>query len=94
MLTRTYGSNSPVVAKARNIFFVLLGVGGFLLKRNYAGPYHEVFHNYGGNFAVSFAVYFMLIYRPLHSRSKRLLTVGLALGAVESFEAFDGFSII
>ncbi len=43
---------------ARNVLFVLLGVGGLLLKGRYSGPGHGLVHSYGGNVAVSFAVYF------------------------------------
>jgi hypothetical protein len=44
--------------KARNVFFVLLGVAALLLKSHYSGPFVEIVHSYAGNIAASFAVYF------------------------------------
>jgi|GEM_PF-6953722 len=43
----------------RNVLFVLAGVAVLVLKPHYHGPLARVFHDYGGNFAVSFAVYFI-----------------------------------
>ena len=45
-------------ATARNVLFVLLGVGGLVLKGRYSGPGQDLVHSYGGNVAASFAVYF------------------------------------
>ncbi len=42
----------------RNVLFVLLGVGGLLLKGWYSGPAYDLVHSYGGNVAASFAAYF------------------------------------
>ncbi len=45
-------------ATARNVLFVLLGVGGLVLKGRYSGPGQDLVHSYGGNVAASLAVYF------------------------------------
>ncbi len=82
------------MTKARDILFVLLGVAGLVLKRQYSGPLEEVVHSYAGNFAVSFAVYFVVKYLPFRSESKGFLTAGLALGVVQLFEALDGFGVM
>ncbi len=81
-------------AKARTIFFVLLGVAALVLKRHYAGPLQELVHSYGGNIAVSFAVYFIVLRLPFHFGPKRLFTAGLGLAAVELFEALNGFGVM
>jgi hypothetical protein len=47
-----------VAATARNVLFVMIGVGGLVLKGAYSGPGEELVHSYGGNVAASFAVYF------------------------------------
>lgn len=82
------------MTKVRSVLFVFLGLAGLVLKRHYSGSLEEVIHSYAGNFSVSFAVYFVVMYVPFHSRLKELLTAGLALGAVELFEACDGFGVM
>jgi hypothetical protein len=44
---------------AQDVLFVLLGVGGLVLKGQYSGPADDLVHSYGGNIAASFAVYFL-----------------------------------
>ncbi|MCU0236974.1 MAG: hypothetical protein MUC72_07810 [Acidobacteria bacterium] len=44
----------------RYMMFVLSGVAVLLMKPHYHGPLAQVLHDYGGNFAVSFAVYFIV----------------------------------
>ncbi len=83
-----------MLTKARNVFFVLLGVGALILKGRYLGPYQAVVHSYGGNIAVSFAVYFVVTHLPFPPRFRRLLTGGLALLVVELFEASNGFGVM
>jgi hypothetical protein len=78
----------------RDVLLVLLGIAGLALKRHFGGPLHEVIQSYGGNISVSFAVYFLLKYLPLHTRFKAFLTAGLALIVVELFEACDGFGVM
>lgn len=56
---------------ARNVLFVMLGVGGLVLKGRYSGPASDLVHSYGGNVAASFAAYFWarLATGPLAARS-------------------------
>lgn len=51
-------------------------------------------HNYGGNVAASFAVYFILTHLPLHLKFPRQVTAGIALAVVELFEATNGFRLM
>jgi hypothetical protein len=81
-------------AKTRNLFFVLLGTAGLILKGHYSGPCQEAVHSYGGNIAASFAVYYMVTLLPLPLRFRKLLTAGLALAVVELFEALNGFGVM
>jgi len=83
-----------MLTKARNVFFVLLGVAGLVLKGHYSGPYQQGVRSYGGNIAASFAVYFVVTHLPLNPRFRKLLTTGLALAVVELFEAFNGFGVM
>ena len=82
------------MTKIRPIAFILLGVAALVLKRHYAGPFSEAVWGYGGNVAVSFAVYFLMTLPPLTARSRRLIAAGLALLVVEMFEATDGFGFM
>ncbi len=77
--------------KARNDFFVLLGVAALVLKRHYSGPFVEIVHSYGGNIAASFAVYFVVRILTSDWRYGRLVAAGIALLVVGLFEAADGF---
>jgi hypothetical protein len=91
-------------AENRRVLLVLLGTAGLVLKASYAGPYRDVVHNYGGNIAASFAVYYVAALAVLtvrgetrlnlHPGSWRLLTAGLALLVVELFEALNGFGVM
>jgi hypothetical protein len=81
-------------AQTRNVFFVLLGVAGLVLKGHYSGPCREAVHSYGGNIAASFAVYYVVALLPLAFRFRKLLTAGLALAVVELFEALNGFGVM
>jgi hypothetical protein len=81
-------------AIARNVFFVLLGVIALVLKRHYAGPFVEIVYNYGGNVSASFAVYFIAGITTFKWRFGRLAAAGLALLAVELFEATNGFGVM
>jgi hypothetical protein len=87
-------SGSIVGTKTRTVFFVLLGIAALMLKRHYAGPLQEIVHSYGGNTAVSFAVYFIALHLPAPPGAKRLLTAAFALVVVDLFEALDGFGVM
>ena len=82
------------IAIARNVFFVLLGITVLVLKRHYSGPFVETVYSYGGNVSVSFAVYFMIGISTFGRRFGRLVTAGIALLAVELFEAANGFGVM
>ena len=80
--------------KARNVFFVLLGVAALVLKRHYSGPFVEIIHSYSGNVSASFAVYFVVRILTSGWRYGRLVTAGLALLVVEFFEVTNGFGVM
>lgn len=77
----------------RNLGFVFIGCILFLLKRHYSGPLEDIIHSYGGNFFVSFALYFVFLnpFLQVKLRVKKVLAALLTLALVESFEAFNGF---
>ena len=81
-------------SKARNVFFVLLGVAALVLKKHYSGPFVEIIHSYGGNVSASFAVYFVIRILTSSLRYGRLVTAGIALLVVELFEATNGFGVM
>jgi hypothetical protein len=81
-------------SKARNVFFVLLGVAVLVLKRYYSGPFVEIVHSYGSNVSVSFAVYFVVRLLTFGWRYERLVTASIALLVVELFEATNGFGVM
>ncbi len=64
------------------------------MKSHYSGPLAEIVHNYGGNVAASFAVYFMIRIVALNRKYGRLLSASVALLAVGLFEATDGFWVM
>ena len=80
--------------KARNVLLVLLGVAALVMKSRYSGPLAEIVHNYGGNLAASFAVYFMIRIVVLNRKYERLLSASAAFLAVGLFEATDGFWVM
>jgi hypothetical protein len=78
------------------VALVLAGVAVLLLRDRYAGPGQELVRCYAGNLCVSFALYFVATFLPWPRRQgkhARLLSAGLALAAVELFEATDGFGV-
>jgi len=72
----------------------VLGAVALVLRRHYTGPFEAAVSSYGGNVAVSFAVYFMLAASLLSARLGGPLTAGAALLAVEAFELTDGFGVM
>ncbi|HOW43691.1 MAG TPA: hypothetical protein PK919_00830 [Candidatus Aminicenantes bacterium] len=78
----------------RNVLFVLVAIVIFLMKAHYHGPLSGVFHDYGGNFTASFAVYFVVAIALIGRMYWRLITAITALLVVESFELTDGFGIM
>ena len=78
----------------RNVFFVLLGTAALVLKPYYHGPLAQVLNSYGGNFAVSFAVYFWTAIAASRLGWGKLAVAGSALLIVEAFEVTNGFGVM
>lgn len=78
----------------RNVVLALLGATVLVLVPAYDGPFREVVGSYGGNAAVSFALYFAARNATDRYRRPRLLAAAATLLAVELFEATDGFGIM
>ena len=83
--------SSAAVHKGLCLLFVFSGAGALLLKHAYHGPMQELVLSYGGNFAASFAVYFLAAVGASGFGLGRLAAAGAALAAVEAFEITDGF---
>lgn len=78
----------------RNVLFVLAAMVVFLMKPYYHGPLGGIFHDYGGNFTASFAVYFIVAIALRGRASWRLASALSALLVVEAFEITDGFGVM
>ena len=78
----------------RNVAMALLGAAALVLVPAYDGPLADVFGSYGGNVAVSFALYFAALNASARLRRPRLLAASATLLAVELFEATDGFGVM
>ncbi len=78
----------------RNVLFVLLGVAALVLKPYYHGPLAQLLYSYGGNFAVSFAVYFLAAIAASRLGRGRLAAAASALLVVEAFEVTNGFGVM
>jgi hypothetical protein len=74
--------------------FALVGVAVFVAKRSYHGPFVETVASYGGNFAVSFAVYFITAIGASRHGLGRIAAAAVALLTVESFEVTNGFGVM
>lgn len=77
-----------------SVLLALVGVAALVLKPLYGGPLADAVYSYGGNFAVSFALYFVAklpLSQYAHGRAASALA---ALVAVELFEATDGFGVM
>jgi len=85
---------STAGGQLRNVACILIGGAALVLKRHYIGPGEQAVHNYGGNIAASFAVYFMFLQLPVPTAFKKPVAAALALAVVELFEAFDGFGVM
>jgi hypothetical protein len=78
----------------RNVALALLGGAVLVLVPAYDGPFGELVGAYGGNVAVSFALYFAARNASARYRRPRLLAASATLVAVELFEATDGFGVM
>ena len=80
--------------RAQDVLFVLLGVGGLVLKGQYSGPADELVQSYGGNVAASFAVYFLAKRVTTWSNLPHASAAALAFMVVQLFEVLDGFGLM
>ncbi len=78
----------------RNVIFALLGGMGLVLKHAYQGPFSEIVHSYGGNFMVSFALYYAAVSATTRSGFKKYTAIIVTLLTVEIFEVTDGFGVM
>jgi hypothetical protein len=78
----------------RNVVMALLGAAVLVLVPAYDGPAAEVVGAYGGNVAVSFALYFAALGASARFRWPRLIAASATLLTVELFEATDGFGVM
>jgi len=85
---------APRTLTIRNVGLAVLGAGLLIVKAVYQGPYEDIVHSWAGNLAVSFALYFALLNTTSRWSRPRLYAAGLALLAVEAFEATNGFGVL
>ncbi len=78
----------------RNAILAILGALALVLKPAYRGPFAGVLFAYGGNFAVSFALYFAAVSAAWRYHPSRLVAACGTLLAVEAFEITDGFGVM
>ncbi len=78
----------------RNVVLAVMGAAVLVLGPAYHGPASELLHAYGGNVAVSFALYFAAVNATSSYPRPRLLAALLTLVAVELFEVTDGFGVM
>jgi hypothetical protein len=78
----------------RSITMALLGVAGLVFKSAYNGPSQEIVSAQGGNFAVSFALYFVAVTAASRHGFGRIAAAAATLLAVEAFEATNGFGVM
>ena len=78
----------------RNVALALMGVLALVMKPAYNGPLDNVVYSYGGNFSVSFAIYFILSISASRFGFGRIFAALGTLIAVYAFEATDGFGFM
>jgi len=78
----------------RDVLFVLLGVAVLVLKPHYHGPLAQILYSYGGNLAVSFAVYFIAAIAASRLGRGSFAAAAFALLIVEAFEVTNGFGVM
>jgi len=93
-LDRMGGLERARVMTKRNVAFAVIGAAALVLKGAYSGPLQEVVHSYGGNFSVSFALYFACVNATRDYRRPRLVASLITLAAVTSFELTNGFGFM
>jgi len=80
--------------RTRNVIFALIGAGALVLKNSYSGPLEQVVYAYGGNFVISFALYFATVSATHRYRRPRLGAALITLLAVTAFEVTGGFGLM
>ena len=78
----------------RNVVFALLGAMGLVFKQAYHGPVSDIVHAYGGNFVVSFSLYFAAVSAATRFRLGRSAAAAATLLAVEVFEVTNGLGVM
>ena len=89
------GPDTQRAMTIRNVVMALLGAMVLVFLRGYDGPFEVLLGSYGGNVAVSFALYFAALNASARYQRPRLLAASATLLAVgEFFEATDGFGVM
>jgi len=84
----------PPAEKIRCVLLLMAGIVVFLFLDRYQGPYAEAVRGQGGNVAVSFSLYFLLLIPLWRTRSPRFMSAIAAFAAVQLFEATNGFGVM
>jgi hypothetical protein len=84
----------PKAETIRNVIFAVLGALGLVLNPAYRGPLRHIVHAYGGNFSVSFGLYFAALSAAKRFGFGRLAAAIATLLAVEAFELTNGFGVM
>jgi uncharacterized membrane protein YjjP (DUF1212 family) len=87
------GSEISPSYRARNTFFVLMGVAALLLKSWFSDSLSDLAFSYVGNLSVSFAVYFIVRLATVDKLSPAFCAI-VALLIVQLFEATNGFGVM
>ena len=88
------GPDTQRAMTIRNVVMALLGAMVLVFLRGYDGPFGVLLGAYGGNVAVSFALYFAALNASARYQRPRLLAASATLLAVGLFEATDGFGVM
>ena len=79
--------------RKRNVLMVLAGVTALLIKSWFSDSIGDIVHDYLGNVAASFAVFFLIAIAAA-SGLHRIWVAVIALAIVEAFELTDGFGVM
>ena len=88
------GSTAGRRTRARDLLLALSGALALVAKSRLAEFGGEVVQSYGGNFAASFAVFFVLKLPGIPGRFRPAVAAALALLATELFEVTNGFGVM
>ena len=88
------GDSLKTPTTVRGVPLAILGAVALVLKPAYHGPFGGLVLAYGGNCAVSFALYFAAMNTTSTYRSPRLVAASATLLAVEAFEITNGFGVM